>query len=360
MIKRIIGFVRRKKDMAEQFLANSDKLVPGEYIFDTWLTYIHIKDDSISKRAEFMFAKRPKKTSHLIAIFIIRTLFFRKKTQIRQSKQSLTFFGTVYLPANNQGENNDAKIFDFENKKVMSLLSSGIKFSEKVEDYKRFRSYFPIPAILWKDSNDLLIIEELIEFTSSSSWLKEKNVSFTNDLFERYTKYLKHCKKDNDFFMITPNELYKNLDKGNNDVKSFILKYTSEEVRNIKFPIVKLHGDLWSSNVLLRKGSTSEFYYIDWEYATDLVFFYDVFWFMQNEAIYHENLTFIKSYINGEYDSQFEEMFKAFGLEFEEEHRQEYFVIFFLNMFVSRLRNKNQNTKNGVYNQFVNLFEEMK
>jgi|SRR5690625_3621714 len=153
--------------------------------------------------------------------------------------------------------------------------------------------------------------------------------------------------------MITPNDLFESLDGKNDNVNKLFLKYINNEVREMKLPMVKLHGDLWSSNILLKKGNSSKFYYIDWEYSNDYFFFYDLFWFMQNEAIYNGNFTFIKKYINGRYDDQFINIFRTFDLDFREEHRQGFLVIFFFNILKTRLVNADQTTINKEHNQFI-------
>jgi len=109
---------------------------------------------------------------------IIRALFFRKKLQIKQSNVIKGFAGTVYLPANNQGENSDAKIFNFENNQVMSVLSSEATFVKKINDYNRFHDFFPLPTLVRQDKEGLLIVEELIEYAPNNTWLKEGNVFF--------------------------------------------------------------------------------------------------------------------------------------------------------------------------------------
>src|SRR5690625_1552981 len=354
MIKKVINHVRRKRCIEEQFFMNSDNLVPGEYVFDAWLTYIYFKDDDISKRAESMFSKKPKKTLHILAVLIIRALFFRRKLEIKQSDEIEGFAGTVYLPANNQGENSDAKFFDFENNKVMSILSSEFNYNKKIDDYKRFRKYFPIPTILWGDNQRFLIVEDLIEFRSSRSWMKEER-SFINDIFHRYIKYFHECKRNDDFIMTTPKFLFEKLT--NDHIKTYLLKNISDELMNKKIPLIKTHGDLWSGNVLLEKGKSS-YYYIDWEHATEFSLFYDIFWFMQNEAIYHNNYSLFDNYINGVFDEHFKGMFRIFDMEdYRTEYRQDYFFIFILNVFVTRLANAEQKTKNVVYNQFHDLLK---
>src|SRR5699024_4703507 len=102
------------------FRSKQNHLRAGEYIFDDWLNYIYHKDSTNKQQITMMLSKRPKKLLHIIAIILIKNIFFKENLIVENIKLERKFAGTVYLPANNKEENATAKIFDFKNKKVLS------------------------------------------------------------------------------------------------------------------------------------------------------------------------------------------------------------------------------------------------
>ncbi len=42
---------------------------------------------------------------------------------------------------------------------------------------------------------------------------------------------------------------------------------------NFKFPFLELHGDLWTSNILIDEHHNEDIYYIDWEHSKEYIMF---------------------------------------------------------------------------------------
>jgi len=104
-----------------------------------------------------------------------------------------------------------------------------------------------------------------------------------------------------------------------------------KSLQEMKFPKVKLHGDLWTANIIVDK---QDIWYIDWNESDDYLFFYDFFKMMWKEAYVHGEHGYLDTYLARDWDADFTKIFKLFNLNFETEHRLAYFYLFFLNFLL--------------------------
>lgn len=325
---------------------SSEYLVQGEYVFDDFLTYIHLKDESISAKANNLFKNSytaiiSKKSSLKMAfIFIIKYIFFNKVIVNKKTETDDNFFrGTVYLPVGN-GE--EVRIFDLLNNKISLIFSDRESYNDKINNYRNFQQYFSMPALLSYNNEKLLIIEEYIDFVPNHSWRKEDYLYVMEDIFNREINYFEKCKKKCNYIFRTPLSLLEEL-PNNNEFIDFIKNNIKQELMNIKFPFLKLHGDLWISNILLKKEDINKVYYIDWEYSKDFIMFYDLFFMILNEAYINNNYIYIEKYILGEYDGNFEEIFQIFEMTFKKKYRLDYLYIYLINQYIDRRIDLGQN-----------------
>ena len=126
-------------------------------------------------------------------------------------------------------------------------------------------------------------------------------------------------------------------------------------------PTINQHGDLWLYNIML--GKNGEIYFIDWEHSGCYFLFYDLFWWMQNEALYSDNFSYLEIYIMGKYDFHFKEIFGALSYNFNEKLRKDYVYIFILELLHKRILNNTEvikNTANVLYSKLFLKIEQMK
>lgn len=359
MLNKFKSYIKRKDYMLNNFKENASYLYPGEYVFDNSLTYICLKDEDVLIKANELFGNSIIKYSYKIIFYILKKVYFNKSIIITCQNNHIMdeFKGNIYLPANNNNTTNDAKIFDFANKKVLSIFSTTEKMKSEIENYNTTKDFFSIPKIINHDFKNLYIVEEIIDVRINELWTNSDNSYVMNEIINQYINYLSFCKREYNYSFNNINNLIIDSKLTNGFITKF-KKSIDSELLNLEFPFVKLHGDLWSSNILLENNTNREIYIIDWEHAGDYLFFYDLFWFMQSEAVNNKNYDFINEYFLGEYDDCLIKMFNMYNLTFYKKYRIDYFKIFCINVFITRIGSEDEFVLDVVYNQFEKLIDK--
>lgn len=142
IIKRIVptrllklaGFYRDKYRIAKSFRINNQYMLPGKYHFNDTFHYIYLDNKDIaqkaSKKLDNGYAILASETTSVKGkIKLILCKIFNIKLKIRKNLICNDFQGTIFSPG---GINNNIKIFDLHNKKVLW------KFSNKDGYEKRY------------------------------------------------------------------------------------------------------------------------------------------------------------------------------------------------------------------------------
>ena len=114
MLRKIIGFIKRKKFLLSKFKENQTYFRPGEYIFDDTLMFIYRKDELTYTKSMELFKSRKIFHNSLKNIFVqlIKKVFFNKSFIISNKDES-KFKGSAFFIGIDRASN--GKIFDFEN-----------------------------------------------------------------------------------------------------------------------------------------------------------------------------------------------------------------------------------------------------
>ncbi|MFS0775524.1 hypothetical protein ABC255_05795 [Neobacillus sp. 3P2-tot-E-2] len=351
MIGKLHNYIKRKKEIITNFNENTKYMCSGEYILDDSLKYFTRNDFYTKKRAYKMLRSDYYPFSIKAFILVLRKTLFRKNITIPDHDLHIEeFSGTVYRPVRSSNGYSDSKIFDLSQNKVLSIFSDEHAYQSVIENYEYFKVHFPLPAILWKNNERLLIMEELVLFQPRNTWTQEDYLFVMNDIFDRYFIYYKECIKKENHSFNTPLDLLNSLKK--HSEINFIKNQITPEILQMKIPYIKLHGDLWTSNTLLTKTNTRQVKYIDWEYTNELIFFYDIFNMIWLEFYVNNNGLYLEKYTKGEYDFYLKRIFSLFNITFNAKYRIDYFNIFFLNFFIERLSELNTIDKNDYINQY--------
>ncbi|WP_142385072.1 hypothetical protein [Cytobacillus massiliigabonensis] len=359
MFKKVFNFIKRKKHMVHIFKENAQFFQSGVYVFDDSLRFIYLKDGTNKEIMFELFHDKNyfSKTIYKWIVHLIKRVYFNRHMVIKNERQNNNcFLGTVFFIGINQC--NTAKAFDFSNKQVLTFSFSEKKYVQLIENHHYFSQFFKTPKILSRDSERLLFIEELVEYKTNNKWSEEDSLFVIDDMFKCYINYFKKCKDNGSYYLKKPSSILKILDK-EDEVIAFIHHTTERKVLNESFPFLKMHGDLWAPNILLRKSNKYDINYIDFEYSNDLLLVYDVFWFIQSQVI-NNNHFYLEKYISGAFDHYFREMFKIFDLTFEEKYRYDYLNIFFMNVYENRWRQLSNKAKHMKLRNYKNMLKKYK
>lgn len=359
MMRRLMNYYTNKKNIVERFSESREFLFPGNYRFDESLTYIHLDDQNTSKKTNDLFSQGLQVVNFFNDRFFVKTVvskilrfYFNKKLVINRSASD-DYKGTVYLPG---GNGNDVKIFNFENNEVLIAFSNKETFEKKMATYKQFSPHFPIPLIIDSIDNKQRIIERYIDYKSSHNWDNYDFNFVINEIFRKYLEYFKEITSNDVYGMVTPEEIFQKIIVKNQFLQE-IQTGISPELMKAPFATVSIHGDLWSSNILIDKEETNKIFFIDWELSGEMYLFYDFFVFMWNEALTNKRYLFIRSYMNGEYDDYYAHAFEIFDLKFDKEKRVEYLNIFFLNMYLRRWTDTDPIHLEWVYSEYKKFMD---
>lgn len=347
MINKILQFKRNKDTMLKNFLDSSVYMKNGNYRFSNHLKYIYLEDETDNYNFQNYINEGTSKRLYNIFTRILKILFYSKKIEIINSDDD--FKGTLYLPANNNLINIDAKIFNFKKKEVLSIFTHEKDFKLKINETSEFLDYFNIPLIKENKLSEKITKEDFIEFIPHKTWGNKKHLCVLKSLLSKYSQYFEEKKFNNEY-------LYQNLLKNINDIKiekiaHFFKRF--EDIIDFNVPTLRLHGDLWPANILISKH-TNEMFIIDWEHSDDFMLFYDVFWYMQYEFS-KGNDSLIKSYIKGEFDYFFKQSLSLFDISFSD--RKIWFLLFYLNVFTVRLEDKNKKTNDVVFDRMIKMLD---
>lgn len=339
-VKGLISFTRKIKKIKREF-RKSEYLVEGRYSFNTSFDYIYLKDDENKKRASSLLDNSDsvlssKKNSNAVkTIKVMIGSLYSWRLHKRKNKTS-NFSGTIFMLGGG-GRNN--KIFDLENKKVLTQYKYDDDYNKAILLYKQFHSCFKMPKVLHVDSDESVIIEEFIDFKNFEDWSQTDFKIVINDLHTSVHSYVKEQKKNNEIAWKSINDLLQEVDREN--LFAFINELQlniDQDLKDKKYPYLFLHGDMWTSNILIKKEDNS-IRYIDFEYANYYIFFWDLFFIMWNEYIRYNTTYYLSEYISGSYDKLFRNLFTLFDLNYEEDKKMDYIHMFILEFYQERWNN---------------------
>lgn len=335
MLSNVINYYKAKTNIVRLFMENSKYLDSGRYTFDKTMSYICLKDNEVISKAGELFSdhyaiklfkrkNRLKKT--LINKFLIFFFNFRLKIDNRSHGNGL-FKGCIFLPSMHI---TNYKIFNLTDDLILSYFSEKADFNKNLDCIKFFEPYFSVPKIISVDNSNQLIVEERIKHKNPSEWTEADFLLVMSDMQKKYAFYLSSAENMREFSLISPLEILREL-PSDNALLNCIKENISDNIINQKFPILKMHGDLWKSNILI--DGSNKIYYIDWGCSEKLIFIYDIYVYMWQQVILYNDYSYLKKYFNGEYTEYLKELFNIFGLEFKEKQLMDYLKVFLIFYF---------------------------
>jgi|GEM_PF-5150641 len=343
--------------MFEGFKKYSSYMSPGIYQWDPTLRFILKSDSNTERNAYRFFYNHYSKMGQLI-LGILRKLFFRKKVIIKEDPLGTEGFkGEVSRPFRSINHYQDQKIFNFVEKKVLSVFCREEDFQRTLEIYHHFHLYFPMPELLWKDEKGWKICEELICPIPLKEWDKEDKDFVMDDLLTRTFRYVTVANDSG--YSSDGQSLSSYLDVLGRKEVQFIFEHLDRKFLERSIPFVKLHGDMWAGNTLLiKEENIRRIIYIDWEYCRKLPFFYDIFTFIWLEFYIHHENYFFNRYIEGAYDDQLKKIFSQYNIPYLPDYRMDYFHLYFLYFYIFRVSHLAKHDRIPYLKKYQRLIKE--
>lgn len=360
MIKKLIDYRRRARLAIASCEEKSNYLEPGEYFLDPELRYIYRNDSETIDFIETVIKENNHNLSHKRDIkYKVKRILAPNKLSLLNNPEKEDFRGSIYLLSNDTSDEKDVKIFDIKTSKVLTVYVEQQNLKKKVEDYRYFGEYFNIPEITEYDFDKKTSVEELVSSKPKNIWNELDYSKVIETIFSSYEQYYKSSSKNNNYGSAKVSDMLTELkdDETLNDLVCQIEKEISKELITDDIPTINQHGDLWLYNTML--GENGKVYFIDWEHSGEYFLFYDLFWWMQNEALYNNNFSYLERYIMGKYDVHFKEMFDALNYNFNERLRKDYVYIFMLELLYKRILNNSENIKKTANALFSKLFVQI-
>lgn len=354
-MKRIKDYYESKKKIVNNFVKCSKYLVNGRYRFDETLNYIYLDSENIKQNASNMLSNGTLVSQHKKSVpkyiigYILGWIFYGEFKINNKEEKDFQYKGDIFLPSNDGGE---FKVFDLVNEYAISIFFDKYRYDRTIDNYKELNAYFAMPSIISMDPHNLIIIEELIDYKANALWDDSDYSYVIQDIFDSTIKYFDMASGKSEYILKTPMQILEELPK-DDIIVSYLNNNIDPSLKSMKFPFIKLHGDMWESNILI-ENTTRKINYIDFEDSERLILFYDIFYMIWTIFIDYNNLTYIERFLTGEYDNYFNNIFLRFNIEYKKEYKRDYFNIFLLLYFKSRWIDASEINKENILNKYKN------
>ncbi|MBR6033918.1 MAG: phosphotransferase [Clostridia bacterium] len=291
----------------------------GTYFIDKSGTYMYLeeaKEKTIDNFSDTFEASRK-------AQFGDRLAFMKVKDGIEIKSDNKQFKGDCLLISSS---NDEKKFFNFNDNIVLTKFNNRGKFETRVRNMQYFSKFFNVPELVEYKFEDMTIQEKCIK--------KNKNFNAEEVLIELLKQY------KNYFIAIAENRDYEIETKV--DYKKYVFDSTfSQNIyeainNNIASARLKMHGDLWRSNIIL---DNDKMYMIDFEKSDTFSMTYDFFTFIFNEYVIKNDSQLLDNFFSGNFDEILTELFKTFNLKYESKFKKDYFLQYVLVFYFDRCKN---------------------
>lgn len=298
-----------RKQRLQQIKRTIPYLAPGNYSFDTELRILFHQDHPQDPLLETRLATP---TAEPVAIPFTAT---------KDADYHLVWFGI----------NGDLKLFSDQT--VLTIATNKENYWRKLDNHQFFQNYFSMPHILDFDDRQLLILEERLfgdmPRLAEADWLIQQITTDYLAYFQQLQSDKRFtCRSFQEILATSPNRSYQSEFQ-------WLMDSIPPELLHHQWPMIRVHGDLWTENLLLPKTvGAGGLFYLDWDEAVPHLFFFDFFKLLWNELDVHQSEYYLQHYLKGTYDKMLQEWFACFGLIFDPNQRNGYMNLFFLDFLL--------------------------
>lgn len=332
ILKKIsLWFIRRK-----EFKRYKNILANGVYVADSRMKCFCLMEARSLKFVE----------THLKIRIGARKRFSKFKIKTKGLKLHENSIILLSNSTMDNGRPQSVKVFNLTNCQVSTYYNDEIKLKKDIQGGKMSTLFFPTPKRILEDIDKRIIIDEII-FSKSVDLLQ-------ND--ERIEVYKKVIKDYISYYERVGHALVGKFSFSEREEDIQSLHDAVTLIRDFQFVTVVQHGDLTFNNILYEQKQ-NKLFYIDFEHSQAILFYYDMFFLMQNDYIYNRNSILLEEYLKGTFDELFAQLFQCVGLVFDYVLKKEYFVLFLIEMYQLRIKSLSSNNKRIALNHIKKLFD---
>ncbi len=319
---RILGEIKYVKSVLKRY---SDVLACGKYHQHNIFRALSLDSPEVSEKSRLYFEKgSSSKIMQSIIKFLNGIGYFTNK-----NKKSTGEYDGFYI-ANNYDAVREVKLFSFKNDKILTICVGREEAEKQIKEYELFGKAYNMPSVK-KDSRYETSFEiSMVKLKNyDTDALAIENICYSTVAYNQKTENLPKR---------TVSELISfSYDEEMNGYLQKIADRINPSLMDTEIPLCTQHGDLSKDNLIYGDcDGKTDFWWIDWEHVEKRAFFYDLFFYMINPALYGDKAPF-ETYINGEVDEVLQKFFAHFGTEFEKDKRFDYFLIFTLPFLKERV-----------------------
>ena len=316
-IKTLFKILRELRYICSVLKSHSDSLAVGNYVLLDNFRAMSL-NDCVALEASHRYFDKVGTSSRM-------ALIARKLNKIRifnnKNKKSTEEYEAFYV-ANNYDKIREVKLFSFKQNKILTICTSAEEAKKQMAQYDLFADSYNMPRVKeskkYPNSFEISMVD-LRPFPGAAVAL-----SSIVDSTVKFNHSIEDCER------ISGKDLIK-YSYENEDINSILKELSSkidESILNLQVPVCIQHGDLSKDNIIFGESEgKTDFWWIDWEHSAPRIFFYDLFFYIINSAIYGD-LGAYDVYMSGKADEEMEKLFSHFGLNFDDKRRKDYFLVF--------------------------------
>lgn len=350
--KRITLYFKNLKEQKMKFKNLINKydsyLVPGKYIVSKFAgkNIAYLKNEDTLK---FIKKGQSSSTNHNLNYKSLRSIFKKINTLIFRIKKRNGFDGAKHCELIMYSYNGNIKLYSFKYSKVYTFMSNE-NYNKLKKDINVFCDFFPTTYCRFEDSKSLTI-EKLIDYKPVEIWREKDRLNIIKYTMENYISYMEIASIGKINFNTLVDEYNRAIK--NNKLKT-IINENIEVFKNKHFITIYSHCDMHFGNVLI----SDKHYYIDWEYASDVIFFYDIMNILFVEAM-RGDYSLIESYLQGHYDEYFTKLFIAANSTYNKDDKTEYIWVYIIVRILKFEIKINKNKIDDIYKRYIIMMEKI-
>jgi hypothetical protein len=327
------------KSVLKQYSAS---MRPGKYRLFPSMRAMALHEPQVLNRAETYFAKKDySQRTRCIVSFLNRLYGFTNDKQTG-------CYEAIYT-ANNYDKIREVKLFSFSEKRILTICTSELVCAEQISQYEKWHRAFKMPAIKkgssYANSFEIAMVE-----------LKQRppEIEALRCIVQSTKAYQSAEQRHHHTLCLGEAVKFAYEDHEMNILMTELTSKIGRDLLSVQIPLCSQHGDLSQDNLLYGESDgCTDYWWIDWEHAGERVFFYDLFFYMLNSAVYANSPEALDCYISGECDKLVRDYFAHFGMAYDETRRKDYFLIFVILFLKERVCDCGRMKALRMYYQFL-------